>query len=330
MSPPLLPSFRRQQLVLDFSFLRRSCPEGVYLSLTPGDPSLWSGVLFVREGPYAGAVLRFEIAFSDSYPDDPPLVTFSSDIFHPLVVPLTTYTFAASVVDASNTISAADQDRLPPGAFSLRHGFPHWFRGRGFANDEVDITTSTQQDDVNISKPDASAKDHVKRSEDVRTQSTAEDRKDLVLRMLTYIKKAFENETLLDDMPLEAAGDPSAWHAWRAYRGLGKGDDRLKGSTTVGNDGLPASPKRPSEWKWDGVWESRVTNGIETSVSEGTLFGSASGGRVGQVSADMTKSDARQAMVASGNRQIRFSKVDVERFEELRKDILTYDKPMST
>lgn len=281
-------------------------------------------------GPYAGAVLRFEIAFPDSYPDDPPLVTFSSDIFHPLVVPLTTYTFAASVVDASSTISAADQDRLPPGAFSLRHGFPHWFRARdSTTGDQIDTVKSARRDDENESKPGVSANDHMKTSEDVRVPSQAEDRKDLMLKMLSYIKKAFENDALLDEMPLEAAGDPSAWHAWRAYRGLGKADGP-KSPAPAAQDGVPASPKRPSEWKWDGVWESRVTNGIETSVSEATLFGSASGGRAGQASVDTTKSDVRQAMVTNSNRQIRFVKVDVERFEELRKDILTYDKPVST
>ena len=30
--------------------LKQACPEGIFVSLTPGDPSLWSGVLFVRDG----------------------------------------------------------------------------------------------------------------------------------------------------------------------------------------------------------------------------------------------------------------------------------------
>lgn len=32
--------------------LKARCPAGIYLSLTPGDPSKWSGVIFVREGIY--------------------------------------------------------------------------------------------------------------------------------------------------------------------------------------------------------------------------------------------------------------------------------------
>src|SRR5699024_3148272 len=57
----------------------------------------------------------------------PPLVTFTTDIFHPLLVPLTTYTFTTGSDDATDTVSATDEERLPPGGFSLRHGFPHWF-----------------------------------------------------------------------------------------------------------------------------------------------------------------------------------------------------------
>jgi hypothetical protein len=68
-----LPTVRRQQLLAElyvcfrdlvdisrlltdcpFLFasaaLKQACPQGVYVSLTPGDPSLWSGVIFVRKG----------------------------------------------------------------------------------------------------------------------------------------------------------------------------------------------------------------------------------------------------------------------------------------
>jgi hypothetical protein len=30
--------------------LKQACPEGVFISLTPDDPALWAGVLFVRDG----------------------------------------------------------------------------------------------------------------------------------------------------------------------------------------------------------------------------------------------------------------------------------------
>ncbi|KAJ5786743.1 uncharacterized protein N7503_011955 [Penicillium pulvis] len=68
------------QLHLEFSSLRHAAPLGVYVSLAPGDPTLWSGVIFVRSGPYASAILRFQIRFPDIYPDLPPLVTFATDL----------------------------------------------------------------------------------------------------------------------------------------------------------------------------------------------------------------------------------------------------------
>ncbi len=106
--------------------LKQACPHGVFVSLTPGDPTLWSGAIFVRKGPYATAVLRFQISFPDTYPNLPPLVTFSTDMFHPLITPLTTYTYTTDIQD-NGTVSATDEERLPPGGFSLRHGFPAWF-----------------------------------------------------------------------------------------------------------------------------------------------------------------------------------------------------------
>ncbi|KAI1042900.1 hypothetical protein LB505_001027 [Fusarium chuoi] len=50
-------------------------------------------------------------------------------MFHPLITPLTTYMYTTDIQE-SGTVSASDQERLPPGGFSLRHGFPDWF-GRG-------------------------------------------------------------------------------------------------------------------------------------------------------------------------------------------------------
>jgi hypothetical protein len=47
---PDLPSFRKQHLNVEFSSLRSAKLEGVYVSITPGDPSLWVGVIFVRKG----------------------------------------------------------------------------------------------------------------------------------------------------------------------------------------------------------------------------------------------------------------------------------------
>lgn len=66
----MLPSLRRQNILAELyvsrstpaplvttpninassAGLKQTCPPGVFVSLTPGDPSLWSGVMFVRKG----------------------------------------------------------------------------------------------------------------------------------------------------------------------------------------------------------------------------------------------------------------------------------------
>lgn len=38
--------------VLHSAGLKQACPNGVFVSLTPGDPNLWSGVIFVRKGNF--------------------------------------------------------------------------------------------------------------------------------------------------------------------------------------------------------------------------------------------------------------------------------------
>lgn len=104
--------------------------------------------------------------------------------------------------------------------------------------------------------------------------------------VLRYIRSAFDDEDVLDSVPLEAAGNPGAWHAWRSHRKLTAGTT-LPGqdeSVGVGSAGgaqtemAPATPlttRRPGEWNWEGVWEERVKKGIAASLSEGVLFGNA-------------------------------------------------------
>lgn len=46
---------------------------------------MWTGVLFIHRGYYAGAVLRFTLSIPHNYPNAPPVVTVQSPIQHPLV-----------------------------------------------------------------------------------------------------------------------------------------------------------------------------------------------------------------------------------------------------
>ncbi|KAJ5465703.1 hypothetical protein N7530_009490 [Penicillium desertorum] len=272
---PCIPSLRKQQLHLEFASLRRAAPPGVYVSLAPGDPTLWNGVIFVRSGPYASAVLRFQLRFPDTYPDLPPLVTFATDLFHPLIVPLTTYTFSTGSA-SDNPVSATDDERLPPGGFSLRHGFPHWFgrakrsglasgsTSRNVSGNSASVASTghessgypvTDGDESNASNPpDTSAASEDGGVEAPRlAQAPAMDqfaeRRNVVpvSEILDYIRSTFDDELVLDSLPVEPTGSSSG------------------------------------DWHWDGIWARRVKDEIENSHSEPMLFGGAARGGVDEM-----------------------------------------------
>ena len=90
------------------------------------------------------------------------------------------------------------------------------------------------------------------------------------MHVLQYVKQAFSDETALDTLPLEAAGNAGAWKAWRAHR-ISKGS--MNADAALGD-----TAKQTDEWNWDGVWEERVRRGIDASTSEAVLYGAAGGG----------------------------------------------------
>ncbi|KAL1861326.1 hypothetical protein Daus18300_009002 [Diaporthe australafricana] len=284
----MLPSLRRQNLLAEFAGLKQSCPQGVFVSLTPGDPALWSGVIFVRKGPYATAILRFYISFPDTYPALPPLVTFSTDMFHPLITPLTTYMYTTDIQEGG-TVSATDEERLPPGGFSLRHGFPDWF-GRGSRGRPApgqyppetprssralagggDSNSSTPNSKIAATPPSAGGGGAAGTAGTGGSTGSKQSFMDVHKRdistceVLSYIRSTFDDAAVLDSVPLEAAGNPGAWHAWGAYRGH-----------TAAPEGEPAV-RKPGEWNWEGVWEERVQRNIQASLSEPVLFGDVGG-----------------------------------------------------
>ena len=286
--------------------MRKRVPDGFYISLKPGNPLEWSGVLFLRKGihssniasisvsvhqiiligPYAPAILRFLIFFSQDYPNLPPKITFVTDVFHPLITPLTTYTYTTSSI-SSDTISASDDERLPPGGFNLRLGFPNWF-GRvhksgesstlSFSVANIDISRNISmkasseakvlEDDIEVT----SSEDPSPRSSSIPTTNTNYGcKKVTVIEVLEYMKRAFYDDQFLDKVPLEAAGNPGAWRAWRAHR-TSRGV-KLEGTGKIGE-----SVDDREDWNWDGVWEQRVRKGIESSISDSTLYAGSSSG----------------------------------------------------
>lgn len=285
--------------------LKQACPDGVYVCLTPGDPSLWSGAIFVRDGetrknyprfsplltstqgPYAPAVMRFQISFPDSYPKLPPLVTFATDMFHPLITPLSTYMYSTDVQD-NGTVSATDEERLPPGGFSLRHGFPDWFGRRGRKSADNKQSDGDQASRQTPHRPPPSTDLSSGGTPGSRNSAISQSpgffdtkRKEVsTFSIIHYIRSTFDDEDVLDTIPLEAAGNPGAWHAWRTYR-IEKGKEfeplRTGDSTTpvVASTTSQGSTRKPGEWNWEGVWEERVKKGVSTSLSESVMFGSA-------------------------------------------------------
>lgn len=157
------------------------------------------------------------------------------------------------------------------------------------------------------------------------------DRMATLLNLLQHVHTAFSDEAMLDAIPLSAAGNPSAWHAWRAHRGL----NPPKSPSTPDFDELPitvaSSPKHPGEWKWDGVWESRVDSAIRESISEGALFGSSASARTpagvpyAKTAADSpargSRLDHGQMLQAMADRQVRFSKLSDESMAEVKSKV---------
>lgn len=251
-------------------------------------------------------------------------MNFSTDIFHPLLVPSTTYTFSTGSSSDTDTVSATDDERLSPGGFSLRHGFPHWFgrakrspgnsaaSSRNVSGSQPDSTTGDGAGDRKESseeqkedRPEGSTKgrwnEHDDNAVGVRVsplpsksvQSYSSSQIDVpAMELLNYIRSTFDNESVLDSVPLEAAGNPGAWHAWRSHRrsSLSKSSNdskRVSVDGPVTAAGRTLSPddsnkkggpqaRAPGEWNWEGVWAKRVQDGVRNSYLESVLFGGTS------------------------------------------------------
>ncbi|TID16533.1 putative ubiquitin carboxyl-terminal hydrolase [Venturia nashicola] len=182
---------------------------------------------------------------------------------------MTTYTYTTSTSDV-DTVSATDDERLPPGGFSLRHGFPQWF---GRSKDRTAGSGIFVADSA-TSQP--------------RTAASAPN----MYEVLEYLRSAFTDEAFLDSVPLQAAANSGAYHAWKTHRAREPGGDEME-SQVQPFDGRARSPlslssrsgtpttgrrRRPGEWNWEGVWEERVKRGVQNSLAEPSLFGAAVGG----------------------------------------------------
>lgn len=218
-------------------------------------------------------------------------------------------------IQDNGTVSATDDERLPPGGFSLRHGFPQWFgRGRrttiGSPGPRSNGAMSPVSPNERTQSPTPMSPYFATPGAPIPQPLVQRDTS--MYSILKYIKSTFDNAEVLDTVPIDAAGNPGAWQAWRAHRRkLGKlPDDKPPGAPQTPakevdepvpqimspkkppatpakhsspstfaspskNKALPATPRKPGEWNWDGVWEDRVKKGISTSLSEPVLYGGA-------------------------------------------------------
>ncbi|KAL8944863.1 MAG: hypothetical protein Q9216_000153 [Gyalolechia sp. 2 TL-2023] len=235
--------------------------------------------------PYAPAILRFVVSLPPRYPETPPSITFVTDVFHPLVTPLTTYTYTTGS-PSSDPVSATDEERLPPGGFGLSDAFPHWFAGTAVSSS----LNSTRNASAWIDKDVASGNGICTFEESGSRQAPGRMGSEIaVIKVLDYMKRAFDEETILDSLPLESAANPGAWKAWRAHRrGIWQYDGDTK---TSGHQSGPTRTshnvrqtqtvaRHPDEWNWEGVWRERVKRGIDASVSDQVLFGAGGGDEI--------------------------------------------------
>ncbi|KAK0257570.1 hypothetical protein LTR12_009106 [Friedmanniomyces endolithicus] len=216
------------------------------------------------EGPYATAVLRFEIDFTLDYPARAPVIKFLCDVFHPLVTPWTTYTHT-SRASAADTMSSADEDRLPPGGLTLRHGFPEWHDERSISQGRTAPVVPEMGDAQRSSAEDDARK-------------AASPIQPHIVQVLQYMRVIFDSAELLDSMPLEHAANTSAWHAWRSYRASTAPATHLPPDPGEGSGNAapkqhqPGGARQPGQWNWQGVWQDRVRKSVSASKADQALF----------------------------------------------------------
>lgn len=77
------------KILTEYERLQSEDLGGVYVTPSYENPFLWFGVVFVRGGMYKDGVFRFTISLPKRFPNDSsvPVITFQSEIFHPLVNP---------------------------------------------------------------------------------------------------------------------------------------------------------------------------------------------------------------------------------------------------
>ncbi|RUS89324.1 hypothetical protein EGW08_002931, partial [Elysia chlorotica] len=84
------PFFQEYSMMAEYTQLQQQKIPGVYVMPSAKTPLVWSGLIFIRQGLYQGAALRFTLTIPDNYPDGScPKFVFEFPVFHPHVDPET-------------------------------------------------------------------------------------------------------------------------------------------------------------------------------------------------------------------------------------------------
>lgn len=78
--------FLEHSIMAEFNHLKKTRLPGVYVIPSFGDPLVWFGVVFIRQGTYQDGVFRFVLDIPSNYPDgECPSIRFTPPIFHPFI-----------------------------------------------------------------------------------------------------------------------------------------------------------------------------------------------------------------------------------------------------
>lgn len=176
-------------------------------------------------------------------------------------------------IQDNGTVSATDAERLPPGGFSLRHGFPAWF-GRGSKSNAGSRQVSGQQQQQPPATPARGSGGPSSTTSTPSSKATplggrpgyldTSRREVSTYEVLRYIRSTFDDEKVLDSVPLEAAGNPGAWHAWRTRQ-------RQTGKSFPGD---PVHQDK-SEEEQESVKVAEAADGVAQEKKEGEAEGEA-------------------------------------------------------
>lgn len=186
---------------------------------------------------------------------------------------------------------------MPPGGFNLKHGFPNWFERHdrnagsqipktapGALVERLDESECDSDEHLTVPTPQTlrigrrMSKSALEVDPPVSSSVTMSES---VIDVLYYIRSSFEDEVLLDYLPLEAASNTGAWSAWVAHR-RATGQEPPSalqvgqvGSQSQSGESVSKRSHSSSNWNWEGVWSKRVVAIIEASISDPVLFTSS-------------------------------------------------------